>query len=101
MDGAMLRGIEVVLNNALGDHDRGVYRVSVLHPYPLAIRGYVERLELRDAAVEGPVRASDEVAFPVGRGPSMLVALFLLGIAAGLGALAPSLWRRAKRCASA
>ena len=49
----------------------------------------------------GAERFTPVVAFPVGRGPSMLVALFLLGIAAGFGALAPNLWRRITRRASA
>ncbi len=49
----------------------------------------------------GTARFTPVVAFPTQKGSSALVVLFLLGIVAGLGAIAPGIWRRfARRSAS-
>jgi len=49
----------------------------------------------------GTARFTPVVAFPTQNGSSTLVVLFVLGIVAGLGAIAPGIWRRfARRSAS-
>ncbi len=45
----------------------------------------------------GTARFTPVVAFPTQNGSSTLVVLFVLGIAAGLGAIAPGIWRRFAR----
>lgn len=69
---------------------------SSIGDQPLIVSSPATEKATTKTVFRGTARFTPVVAFPAERSPSMLMGLFLLGIAAGLGALAPIPWRRVK-----